>query len=45
MSTTKDAAKPAQAKPNLAAYYRPVGLKAVAAAALMIKRVPKPTPA
>lgn len=30
----------AQAKPDLKSHYRPLGLKAVAAAALMLKRPP-----
>lgn len=32
---------PQAAKPNLDANYRPLGLKAVVAAALMLKRKPK----
>ena len=44
-NTTTPAANQASArtvsKPNLTALYRPLGLKAVAAAAMMLKRKPK----
>ncbi|MGF0536625.1 hypothetical protein ACQQ2Q_01430 [Agrobacterium sp. ES01] len=43
MSPKKPA--PAPQKSDLVSQYRPVGLKAVAAAALMLKRKPKPQPA
>lgn len=40
MSTNKKAAAPQTS--DLASKYRPLGLKAVVAAALMLKRKPKP---
>jgi hypothetical protein len=33
-----------EAKPDMTAHYRPIGLKAVAAAAMMLKRKPKLSP-
>lgn len=42
MTSKKTGAEQA-AKPDLSAHYRPLGLKAVLAAALMLKSTPKPT--
>lgn len=42
--TNETKAQP-QAKPDLNSHYRPLGLKAVAAAALMLKRKPAAKPA
>lgn len=42
--TNETKAQP-QAKPDLKSHYRPLGLKAVAAAALMLKRKPVVKPA
>jgi hypothetical protein len=43
---SKETKKPeAETKPDMSAHYRPLGLKAVAAAAMMLKRKPKLTPA
>jgi hypothetical protein len=43
---SKEIKKPEQdAKPDMSVHYRPLGLKAVAAAAMMLKRKPKLTPA
>ncbi len=44
MSTEKSPKK-IEAKPEITPPYRPLGLKAVIAAALMLKRKPKLTPA
>lgn len=44
MSTEKPVKK-IETKPEASTPYRPLGLKAVAAAALMLKRKPKLTPA
>jgi hypothetical protein len=44
MSSEKTVKK-TEAKPELNTPYRPLGLKAVAAAALMLKRAPKLNPA
>lgn len=38
--TIKTEAEQKPANPNLASHYRPIGLKAVIAAALMLKRKP-----
>lgn len=45
MSTEKPAAAPEAAKPEQSTPYRPLGLKAVVAAALMLNRKPKLDPA
>ena len=44
MSITPKTDKPEQ-KPDFTAHFRPLGIKAVAAAAMMLKRKPKLTPA
>ncbi len=44
MSSEKTS-KPAETKTELTTPYRPLGLKAVVAAALMLKRTPKLNPA
>lgn len=44
MSTEKTSEK-IESKPEMTTPYRPLGLKAVIAAALMLKRKPKLTPA
>ncbi|AYD00346.1 hypothetical protein [Neorhizobium sp. NCHU2750] len=43
MSNTAKTDAP-EAKPDFTAHYRPIGLKAVAAAAMMLKRKPKLSP-
>ncbi|WJH39506.1 hypothetical protein N7E02_22275 [Aliirhizobium terrae] len=43
---SKETKKPEpEAKQDMSVHYRPLGLKAVAAAAMMLKRKPKLTPA
>lgn len=44
MSNTPNSDKQ-DAKPDFTAHFRPLGIKAVAAAAMMLKRKPKLTPA
>ncbi len=43
MSNTTKTDKP-EPKPDFTAHFRPLGIKAVAAAAMMLKRKPKLTP-
>ncbi len=43
MSNTPNNDKP-EAKPDFTKHFRPLGIKAVAAAAMMLKRKPKLTP-
>ncbi|WP_180355888.1 hypothetical protein [Aliirhizobium smilacinae] len=43
MSNTQKTDKP-EAKPDFTDHFRPLGIKAVAAAAMMLKRKPKLTP-
>jgi hypothetical protein len=43
VSNTQKTEKPEQ-KPDFTAHFRPLGIKAVAAAAMMLKRKPKLTP-
>ncbi|CDZ62396.1 hypothetical protein [Neorhizobium galegae] len=43
--STEQSPKKSESKPEITTPYRPLGLKAVVAAALMVQRKPKLTPA